>query len=551
VRDLLALATRMPSSSVVIGRNFPRWRLAIALLILPELTALSLPLPVAYLGDGWWLVLFSSRRMIAAILLATTFAALLLSWGHPRDLFGGDFGLLRDDDPGWSAWLTIHLVTVAAMILWGWMVAEHGALIKPNAELWALSGILLTSGLLVSWCASVMPPRLLFRWLKSSPAVIVAALILGFAARFSEFLTMRLWSILSNATLFGVAAILNLTRQDVLFQPDQSVVGTSRFAVTIDPGCSGLEGVGLIVVMTSLYLWTFRAHLRFPQALTLLPVGMLLIEIFNIFRISILIEIGQRWPTIAMDGFHTVAGWILFNAVAFVLIIASQRSSVFARVSAAPAAVSAACPELYLTPLLAIIAVSMITRIFSDGFDLLYPLRVLAAVAALWIYRGKLRVPAIRPSLWTIGLGTAAFVLWILLTPVRGAASADASFAAGLNCMTRLAASGWLAFRIMGAVITGPIAEELAFRGYVLRKLVCGNFETVSYRHFTWVSFIGSSALFAATHREWLAAFTAGAIFAVAAYRSGRLSDAVIAHATANGLLAAWVLSTHRWSLWS
>jgi hypothetical protein len=127
------------------GHNFPRRRLAIAFLILPELTALSLPLPAAYLGDGWWLLLFSSRRMIAAIFLATTFAALLLSWGHPRDLI---------------------------------------------------------------------------------------------------------------ATLFGIAAILNLTRQDVLFQPDQGVVGTSRFAVTIDPGCSGLEGVGLIVVMTSLYLST-------------------------------------------------------------------------------------------------------------------------------------------------------------------------------------------------------------------------------------------------------------------------------------------------------
>jgi len=33
------------------------------------------------------------------------------------------------------------------------------------------------------------------------------------------------------ATLFGIAAILNLTRQDVLFQPDQGVVGLAALEV--------------------------------------------------------------------------------------------------------------------------------------------------------------------------------------------------------------------------------------------------------------------------------------------------------------------------------
>jgi len=117
--------------------------------------------------------------------------------------------------------------------------------------------------------------------------------------------------------------------------------------------------------------------------------------------------------------------------------------------------------------------------------------------------------------------------------------------------MTTWVAAGWLAFRIIGAVITVPVAEELAFRGYLLRKLVSVRFEAVSYRHFTILSWVGSSVLFATLHDHWFAGFAVGLIFALAAYLNDRLSDAVVAHATANGLLAIWVLATRNWSLWT
>jgi hypothetical protein len=39
-------------------------------------------------------------------------------------------------------------------------------------------------------------------------------------------------------------------------------------------------------------------------------------------------------------------------------------------------------------------------------------------------------------------------------------------------------------------------------------------------------------------------------LYALALSRRGRLSDAVLAHATTNALLAAYVLTTGAWSLW-
>ena len=43
----------------------------------------------------------------------------------------------------------------------------------------------------------------------------------------------------------------------------------------------------------------------------------------------------------------------------------------------------------------------------------------------------------------------------------------------------------------------------------------------------------------------------AGALFAIALYRRGRIADAILAHATANGLIAIYVLMTGKLYLWS
>jgi len=48
-----------------------------------------------------------------------------------------------------------------------------------------------------------------------------------------------------------------------------------------------------------------------------------------------------------------------------------------------------------------------------------------------------------------------------------------------------------------------------------------------------------------------LAGMIAGMIFAIAMYRRGALMDAVIAHSTANAMLAVYVIATRHWSLWN
>ena len=145
-------------------------------------------------------------------------------------------------------------------------------------------------------------------------------------------------------------------------------------------------------------------------------------------------------------------------------------------------------------------------------------------------------------------MGIGVFAVWLVLEPLARATTTDGGpFSQGPPGWLAV----WLAVRIAGSVITVPLAEELAFRGYLTRRLQALDFEQVPAGKFTWISFVASSLLFGLLHGRWLAGTVAGMAYALAYYRRGRLADAVMAHAITNALIAAYVLATQSWSLWS
>jgi CAAX prenyl protease-like protein len=205
----------------------------------------------------------------------------------------------------------------------------------------------------------------------------------------------------------------------------------------------------------------------------------------------------------------------------------------------------------YLAPFLAILAAAMISRSLTGEFEWFYPLRVAAAAAALWIFRRCYRDLNWRFGWLGVTIGAVVFVLWIALDRVTGAGSGGKDLAAGFSHPFKTAQFAWLVVRVAGAVITVPIAEELAFRGFLHRRLASADFESVDWRRFSWLPFLISSIAFGLMHGErWLAGTITGMLYAVAVLRRGRIGEAVAAHATTNALLAAWVLITGNWQLW-
>jgi exosortase E/protease (VPEID-CTERM system) len=297
------------------------------------------------------------------------------------------------------------------------------------------------------------------------------------------------------------------------------------------------------------YLWCARADLRFPQALLLLPIGTVVIWLTNAARITLLIAIGT-WgsPTVALGGFHSLAGWLAFLSVALGTIAVSQRLRWFA--SSLPSEKDGNPMVPYLLPLMALLATTLITGAFSDGFDWLYPVRLLAVGATLWCLRGSYTRFTWGWSWSAVIIGVAVFGLWLGLEYALAPSGNDEALATALAGLSPGLAAVWLVCRVLGSVVTVPIAEELAFRGYLNRRLIDADFESVPFTRWTWFSLIVSSAVFGVLHDRWLAGTLAGILYALLLSRRGRLCDAVLAHAITNALIAIYVLTTGTWSLW-
>jgi exosortase E/protease (VPEID-CTERM system) len=481
------------------------------------------------------------ERGVPGITYATIVLAAVLGWPVLKERAR----ILIATPPKWG-WFVPHLLSLVALV--GWAAVGHG---DPSSHgtLWIWIRVALEIATLATWLGAVMPPSFWFGWIKHASEAFVTAGAFAITAKLMTHLVASPWEATRAATFRMVSGILLALGQTVTLTPSSSEIAIHGFAVRVTPSCSGLDGIAVTIGLLSLYLIIYRRDLRFPLALVLLPAGIALAWILNSVRIAALMLIGTWSPSLALDGFHSVAGWLSLSLVSCGLVLASQRLAAFRKEEfVAESSPSPAAP--FLVPMLAIIAIALISRVIHPGFDLLYPARVIAAALTLWHYRRDLRAFIVRMGPFAIVTGAIIFLGWILLAH-SCTATVESTFTAGLNGLSPPARSIWLLFRVIGATITVPIAEELAFRGYVLRKLVADDFNAVGFDRFTWLSFLGSSIVFGALHGEWIAGTLAGMTFALVLYRRGELGDSIVAHAAANTFLSAWVLATGHWCLWS
>ena len=275
----------------------------------------------------------------------------------------------------------------------------------------------------------------------------------------------------------------------------------------------------------------------------------------NVLRLVLLVAIGTwGYPAVAERGFHTHAGWLAFNLVGLGLVICSRRLRFFEPAELptdSAASVYANPTAAYVVPLLAIIAATMVTGAFTSGFDRFYPFRVLAAAAALWYFRHHYIAMRWTWSWTAVAIGVVTFALWMALEPAPAGETTESALGMGVARLGAGWGTIWLSFRMVGSVVTVPLAEELAFRGYLTRRLIAADFQEVPLGRLTWFSFFVSSALFGALHGRWLAGILAGMLYAIALYRRRELADAVVAHATTNALIAGYVVTTGDFSLWA
>jgi exosortase E/protease (VPEID-CTERM system) len=415
---------------------------------------------------------------------------------------------------------------------------------------WALIGLVAVALAALAFLA----PKTWRQVWDATGSLWAVALSTAVLASFFTRPARALWEPATRLTFTMVKFMLSWLLPDATMVAEKAMIRAPHFSVIIAPECSGLEGAALILVFTIAWLWLFRQEVRFPWALVLLPVGVVVLFILNAVRLTALVWIGNAGAQkIAAGGFHSQAGWISFNAVAFGLSIVARRSPWFSTRTqpVEPSRTAEDATGAFLIPFLAILGIGMLARAASAGFESLYPLRLVAAAVTLWIFRRSY-----KDCDWRFGWaapvgGVVVFVLWVGLDRILGTATSSSPIPAALDAMSAPGRILWLTARVLAASITVPIAEELAFRGYLMRRLVAPDFEHVDPRKYTWFSLGLSSVVFGALHgSSWLAGSASGLVYGWLYGRNGRIGDPVIAHATTNILLAACVLALQKWHFW-
>ena len=446
-------------------------------------------------------------------------------------------------------WLTMHVVLVAALTPLLWFLDGDRGSILP---LWIRAVLLAVLGVAVALTLfTAMAPWTL--WLQAAKALgsfVRYALIVALIATCVLFWSQELWAPTARVTFELVRHLLAPIIPSLHSDPITRVLSTEHFAVEVSDICSGLEGAGLMLAFCCAWLVCFRREYIFPQALILIPCGLLLIFALNVLRIAVLVLIGDSGhPEVARYGFHSQAGWIAFNIAACGIAVASRRIGWLNRMAASSAEANTDNPTaVYLLPLLAILTAGILARALSGGFDAWDSLRLVAGAVTLLVWWPKSKMLSWRFS-WRGPLaGTLAFALWILAGKVF---LPHSTMPATLIAAPDWARYGWIVARVATSVLVVPIAEELAYRGYLLRRIVAADFEAVSFRAVgAWPLLLSSMAFGLAHGSMWLPGIAAGAIYGAVLIRTQRIGEAVVAHATTNGLLAAYVLFLNQWQLW-
>jgi exosortase E/protease (VPEID-CTERM system) len=282
--------------------------------------------------------------------------------------------------------------------------------------------------------------------------------------------------------------------------------------------------------------------------LLLLPLGIAASLAANVVRIVGLILVGTSVsPAVAAGGFHARAGWLFFSALALSLILLSQRLRFFAHEPAVPRLSHPTAA--YLLPFLTLVAVALFTGLTSASLDLLYGVRIFAVVFVLLAFRRYYHGLAEGVSWSAVVAGLLAAAAFIGLSP-RPDAESMRIWHEEWRALPAWSGYSWTLVRASGSILVVPIAEELAFRGYLLRRLTAPAFETVSPRHVSVWALLISSAAFGAIHAGWLGAIIAGLLFGIVQLRSNSLMQAIWAHTVSNAAVAVYVVSLGEWWLW-
>jgi exosortase E/protease (VPEID-CTERM system) len=433
-----------------------------------------------------------------------------------------------------------------ALAIFGFALAAAGCLMGP---FWAatITMFMRLAGASFGGIGIVVATLAMVRALRQLPSRIVWATTVILAASAAATALARAVydrppAFLQHATLIAVNAVIRQLYPNAVRDLDLNAVGTAVFRVRVFPACSGVEGMTLGLLFVAQYLYLCRRTLHFPRALLLAPLVVLTLGLANVARIVLFIAVGQHASRQAVDAFHSSIGWVMFAAtIACAIPIFERvlRLRVALRDEATRSSGKNDAAPFLMPFIVSLLFASVLSMLLLDASKLALLRYAVAVVVLSWSLQHvhAVRLPT-HAGPWLAGAAVAA--VYVLTSPPNAAPSSLIAATFGGSSLT------WAALHFFGFAIVTPLVEELAFRAYLMRRLVSGSFLDVPYHSVGYPEILISAVAFGAMHDLWMQATIAGVVFGLSARFSGGVGGALASHAVANGTLAVYAVATGR-----
>jgi CAAX prenyl protease-like protein len=217
----------------------------------------------------------------------------------------------------------------------------------------------------------------------------------------------------------------------------------------------------------------------------------------------------------------------------------------------------------YVLPFALYLGLTQVPSPTAAGYAVQYAAVVLVVgLATAALLRGRRLLQPHGRVLPGILVGLAGIALWIGLSRLGLERELTADWPAWLRPQPRpafnpfaslaepLVCWGFVAVRLAGLALLVPVAEELFWRGFLLRWLTAADWQERPPGQFTPLAFAGVTFLFTLAHPEWLAAAVYCALLNGLLRWTGDLWNCVVAHGVSNLALGVYVLTTGTWELW-
>ena len=390
---------------------------------------------------------------------------------------------------------------------------------------------------------------------KQLSMLMIFMWILAYLATFHSF-NLTFFEKQLHYILFPITAGLVIGILDLLhFATSSNIplhqISINEFSVEITPKCLGYEGVVIVMLVLSVYFYFNRHRLNFPNILLIYPLISLILFFSNSLRIAVLLIIGAKIsPDMAVLGFHSAAGWFELLTILGLSILLVNKSPFFSKHST-QYTFDLSSNKAQLAPQVLLLFCSLFSLLISPGFEWTCPVKVLVVGLFIWSCWPKLNLQFSKKLFLPITLGILTFLIWIVLVPLDEQKSNF--FASKLFAIPQWGVILWTIFRVFGSVIIVPLAEELAFRGYLfdeLKAVLILRFKSCPQWLNSIIVITITSIGFGLLHSAWLAAILSGVIFGFIRLYKDNVLDAVICHGVANLLLSVYVIYYSAWSLW-